>query len=85
VVDDPNWRWPLPDTLDGPPGSGGRYVKVSESQLDPQPRGSHVIRGALYEWQPAEVAADAARLAIFRELAAVPAGQRKPITPEVAK
>jgi hypothetical protein len=55
VVDDPTWEWPLPDTLDGPPGSSGRYVKVSESQLDPQPRESHVIRGALYEWQPAEV------------------------------
>jgi hypothetical protein len=59
VVDDPSWAWPLPETLDAPPGWAGRYVKVSESQLDPQPRDSRVIRGAMYEWQPAEVTTDA--------------------------
>jgi hypothetical protein len=43
-----DYSWPLPDEL---PAPGGRYVKVGESQLAPQHEGSHVIRGAEYEWQ----------------------------------
>jgi hypothetical protein len=55
VVDDPSWLWPLPEVLTLPDGSGV-YVKVCESQLGPQPRDAHVIRGAQYEWRPAVVA-----------------------------
>lgn len=44
--------WPLPDMLSDPEWRGA-YVKVRESQLDPQPSGSSVIRGAEYEWRPA--------------------------------
>jgi hypothetical protein len=40
--------WPLPDAL---PDERGRYVKRSESQLPPQADGSHVMRGAEYEWE----------------------------------
>lgn len=48
---DLGYTWPLPDVLRGPAGAGGRYVKVSESQAGPQVEGSHVVRGAEYEWQ----------------------------------
>lgn len=44
--------WPLPETLNGPPGSLGFYSKVSESELKSQPSNSSVVRGAVYEWIP---------------------------------
>lgn len=40
--------WPLPNEM---PADGGKYVKVSESQLPPQAPDSHVMRGAHYTWQ----------------------------------
>ena len=43
------WTWPLPELL---LTEGGAYIKVSESALPPMPEGSHVLRGAEYEWQP---------------------------------
>lgn len=43
--------WPLPDELRHPPQ--GVYRKTAESQLGPQGADSHVIRGAMYHWQPA--------------------------------
>lgn len=43
-------EWPLPDELPVRE-HGGRYVKVSESDLAPQEPGSHVLRGAEYEWR----------------------------------
>lgn len=45
--------WPLPDELDASL-HGGKYVKISESKLPPQPRDGHVVRGAEYEWRPDE-------------------------------
>jgi hypothetical protein len=44
-----DWSWPLPEALSD---TGGRYIKVSESLLPPQPEGSNAIRGAVYEWEP---------------------------------
>lgn len=44
------WTWPLPDLI---PDYHGHYHKTSESQLPPQRRDSHVLRGATYTWQPA--------------------------------
>lgn len=46
------WEWPLPSTLGY--DATGRYVKVSESELDPQPEGSRVVRGATYRWEPTD-------------------------------
>jgi hypothetical protein len=46
-----NMTWPLPDVLPLPDGLGGRYVKVSESQLPPQDEESKVLRGARYAWR----------------------------------
>jgi hypothetical protein len=45
-----DWTWPLPDIL--PYDESGHYVKVSESELPPQPRHSVIKRGAEYEWKP---------------------------------
>lgn len=53
VIEAAEMSWPLPETLDDPEGRG-HYRKVSESQLPPQPEGSHVMRGAEYEWVPGE-------------------------------
>jgi hypothetical protein len=44
------WGWPLPEILPCP-GNIGCYFKVSESQLPPRDKGSHVIRGASYKWE----------------------------------
>ena len=41
--------WPLPDEI--PVAGIGLYRKTSESQLPPQPEGSHLIRGAEYVWE----------------------------------
>lgn len=46
------WEWPLPDVLKW--DQSGSYVKVRESALPPQPEGSHLARGATYEWRPAD-------------------------------
>lgn len=43
-----DFGWPLPDVLHG---DGGRYMKRGESALPPMPEGSHVVRGAEYEWE----------------------------------
>lgn len=42
------FTWPLPNFLSD---RGGRYRKVGESRLAPQTQGSHVVRGAEYEWE----------------------------------
>jgi hypothetical protein len=49
VADPSVMSWPPPDSL---PDDGGRYVKVSQSELPTLPPGSRVMRGARYEWQP---------------------------------
>jgi hypothetical protein len=46
-VDTATMPWPLPDKL---PDENGYYRKTSESQLPPQTRDSHVMRGAEYHW-----------------------------------
>lgn len=51
------WTWPLPDVLHI---AGGQYVKTSESQLPPQPRDGHVLRGATYTWRPDQQPEDTA-------------------------
>lgn len=48
VAREDEMSWPLPEILGD---TGGRYVKVSESKLPPQEEGSHVMRGAQYEWE----------------------------------
>lgn len=50
-ADEPMFTWPLPDVLNM---DSGRYVKVSESDLPPQTEGSHLMRGAIYEWDAAQ-------------------------------
>jgi hypothetical protein len=50
MADEAEWPWPLPDQLND---EGGRYVKISESDLPPQPEESRVLRGARYRWEPA--------------------------------
>ena len=40
--------WPLPEVI--VPSPEGKYVKRSESQLPPQSEGTHLMRGAEYEW-----------------------------------
>jgi len=44
------YGWPLPDILPCL-GYTGYYSKISESQLGPISKGSHVIRGADYRWK----------------------------------
>ncbi len=41
--------WPPPGFL---ADQGGRYYKVSESDLPPQKSDSIFVRAALYEWEP---------------------------------
>lgn len=55
VLDAESWSWPSPEVLPLPQdfAEQGEYRKVSNSQLPPTP-GTHVIRGAQYEWVPAE-------------------------------
>lgn len=43
------YTWPLPDVI---VTTGGEYHKTTESQLPPQPRDSHVLRGVTYDWHP---------------------------------
>lgn len=43
------WQWPLPGVISW--DATGGYVKVRESSLPPQAPGSHVMRGATYEWK----------------------------------
>lgn len=54
VADSENvyWQWPLPAVLEY--DGTGRYVKVLESDLPPQPEDSHVMRGATYRWESAD-------------------------------
>lgn len=43
--------WPLPEFLPAAAGDDGRYRKVGESVLPPQTEGSHLVRGAEYEYE----------------------------------
>lgn len=45
-------EWPFPEILPGE-FTGGKYVKISESQLPPEAaEHPNVGVGALYEWRP---------------------------------
>lgn len=48
VTDEGQMPWPLPGILGD---SGGRYIKISESNLGPQGAGSRIVRSALYKWE----------------------------------
>jgi hypothetical protein len=50
-TESPPFSWPLPATL---PDAGGRYVKVTESSLPAMGDGVRLLRGAEYEWEPAQ-------------------------------
>ena len=58
MVSSAAYTWPLPDVLPFiPPLDStmrGSYVKTNESQLPPQAPDSPIMRGAQYEWRPAE-------------------------------
>lgn len=42
--------WPLPETLDPPPGNSGLYKKIVQSEIEGRPENQNIIRGAVYEW-----------------------------------
>jgi hypothetical protein len=51
VVESDQYPWPLPGVLSD---SGGKYVKVSQSDAEPQEEGSRFIRSARYQWRTDE-------------------------------
>jgi hypothetical protein len=59
VVDSDQFPWPLPGILND---SGGKYIKMSESNLEPQEKDSPVKRSARYEWRTDEQIAQNVRL-----------------------
>lgn len=41
--------WPAPGFL---VDNGGKYIKISESDLGPQDANGHCLRSVLYRWEP---------------------------------